>query len=634
MSQRTICLLGTAVLASFLATDAGAAQVTAEQALALKPIQSDGDFDLPDEEQIAKCTVQAKTDNNAAGWVVLDPSGQLLRRFLDTNGDNRVDLWCYCKAGIEVYRDIDSDFNGKADQYRWLGTSGIRWGVDKDEDGRIDAWKMISAEEVTAEIVTALRTRDPIRFQRLLPSEAEIASLGLGDTQRGEVTEMVSRAAGGFPDLARRQTAVTAQSKWLNFGASQPGVVPAGLDGSTKDLIVYDNVSAIVETDGKHEQVAVGTLVKVEGGWRVIDLPSNVHDAQTAVLPGGYFFQQAAYVRQEAVAENEGISEAVQKLIRDLETVEKALESASGPQELAKLNANRADILARLVENASTSEEREAWIRQFADSISAAVQSGGYPDGVQQLKRLGDQLKKAAPQSPVTAYTEFRFLAARYAHQLAQPSADYAKIQEQWLTDLREYVNVYPKSEDAAEAMLQLAVGEEFAGKTEDAIVWYGRIVETFGDSTHAKKAAGAKRRLESVGKTISVQGPALNGKTISLEQYRGHAVLIHYWATWCEPCKQDMTLLRQLQAKYATQGLSLIGVNLDSDRATAVSFLQRNSLPWLHLYEAGGLDSRLATELGVLTLPTMILVDKDGKVLNRNIHAAELDEELGKRLR
>jgi hypothetical protein len=94
------------------------------------------------------------------------------------------------------------------------------------------------------------------------------------------------------------------------------------------------------------------------------------------------------------------------------------------------------------------------------------------------------------------------------------------------------------------------------------------------------------------------------------------------------------MTLLKQLQAKYAKQGFSLIGVNLDSDRAAAVSFLQQNALPWRHLYEAGGLDSRLATEMGILTLPTMILIDKDGKVVNRNIHAAELDQELGKRLR
>ena len=76
----------------------------------------------------------------------------------DTNGDNLVDQWSYFRDGIEVYRDIDANFNGKADQYRWLGTAGTRWGLDKNEDGKIDTWKNISAEEVTAELVAAMPT--------------------------------------------------------------------------------------------------------------------------------------------------------------------------------------------------------------------------------------------------------------------------------------------------------------------------------------------------------------------------------------------------------------------------------------------------------------------------------------------
>ena len=47
--------------------------------------------------------------------------------------------------------DIDADFNGKADQYRWFHTAGSRWALDTNEDGQIDGWKTISAEEVTAD---------------------------------------------------------------------------------------------------------------------------------------------------------------------------------------------------------------------------------------------------------------------------------------------------------------------------------------------------------------------------------------------------------------------------------------------------------------------------------------------------
>lgn len=133
----------------------------------------------------------------------------------------------------------------------------------------------------------------------------------------------------------------------------------------------------------------------------------------------------------------------------------------------------------------------------------------------------------------------------------------------------------------------------------------------------------------------MDLRGTTLDGKAVSLAAYRGRVVLVHYWATWCEPCKQDMTLLKKLQAKYAQQGFSLIGVNLDNKRETALAYLQSNSLPWPQLFEPGGMDnSRLAIESGIITLPTMILIDGQGKVLNRSVNAGELDDELGKRLR
>ena len=82
-------------------------------------------------------------------WVVTGPAGETLRQFVDSNADNKVDQWRYFRGGIEVYRDVDKDFDGKADQYRWLGTAGTRWGLDIDEDGEIDRWKSISPEEAT-----------------------------------------------------------------------------------------------------------------------------------------------------------------------------------------------------------------------------------------------------------------------------------------------------------------------------------------------------------------------------------------------------------------------------------------------------------------------------------------------------
>ena len=119
---------------------------TVQDALtAIQPIQVDVPFDRPDKDQMAKCVLESINEGGVTGYVVRNETGQILRRFLDTNKDTKLDIWCYYRDGIETYRDIDSNFNGRTDEYRWLGTAGIRWGVDDNEDGKIDRWRAISA---------------------------------------------------------------------------------------------------------------------------------------------------------------------------------------------------------------------------------------------------------------------------------------------------------------------------------------------------------------------------------------------------------------------------------------------------------------------------------------------------------
>ena len=151
--------------------------------------------------------MDVETVGGITGWVVKTDSGQVLRRFLDTNGDNKVDQWCYYKDGIETYRDIDGDFNNKADQYRWLGTAGTRWGLDEDENGRIDSWKSISAEEVTAEIVAALRDATPADSVACCSPSDELTTLGLSKKQKEELTAKIDAAAKAFADVATQAEA-------------------------------------------------------------------------------------------------------------------------------------------------------------------------------------------------------------------------------------------------------------------------------------------------------------------------------------------------------------------------------------------------------------------------------------------
>jgi thiol-disulfide isomerase/thioredoxin len=633
---RRIVLIAGALAPVLFAATAGAKPTPAE-ALGITPTQQDIDYDLPSKAEIAKCTLDVDSFGGISGFVVKNPSGEVLRRFLDTNGDNQVDQWCYFKDGIEIYRDIDTDHNNKVNECRWLGTAGTRWGIDKDQDGKLDSWKSISPEEVTSELVAAIANADEARFRRLLLNPSELDSLGLADKKAAEIKARIAASTTHFAQRCLGQKIISAKSEWIHFGASRPAVIPAGTDGNTKDLTIYDDASAVVESpsgkEKKHSQLMIGSMVKVGDGWRVLGLPENIELTKTAsfrlLSPGN-----GASGTSEATAGTGDLSPDSRKLYDELETLEKSLASAT-PEKQAEINDQRADLLSKLIKSANSAEERGNWVRQFAETISAAVTAGNYPEGVARLEKLAEETTSLPGSKQLLPFVRYRLLQAQKDAAGQKEDADYAKISETWTSGLEKIVADYPAAPEAAEAMLQLGMAFEFNEKPQDALTWYNRLLAEMPSTEQARKGTGAKTRLDSTGKKITLKGKSIDGRgAVNLADYSGKVVLIHYWATWAGPSKEDMDTIKEMLAKHGKSGFQPLGVNLDGSMADAKSFLVANRYPWPHAYEEGGIEeSRLAQEMGILTLPMMILVDKQGRVLNNNVHAAELDAELKKAL-
>ena len=124
---KVMCVFSAVCLLPVLA-DAGSPST--EQALRFTPSQKDVEIDRPAAADAPKCSMAAQKLKGQAGWPVKGAAGVPLRWFADTNRDNSVDQWSYYKDGLLVYRDIDSNFNGKVDQCRWFHTGGTRWGLD------------------------------------------------------------------------------------------------------------------------------------------------------------------------------------------------------------------------------------------------------------------------------------------------------------------------------------------------------------------------------------------------------------------------------------------------------------------------------------------------------------------------
>ncbi|MBT4014206.1 MAG: redoxin family protein [Planctomycetaceae bacterium] len=612
-----------------LTNSLNAAPAVAETLSRFKPTHADVDYDQPTAQQAAQSQLKSVREANASGWVVTDVNNQILRKFFDTNGDTKVDRWSYFKAGVEVYRDIDSNFDGRADQFRWLGAAGIRWGVDSDADGTIDYWKVISAQEVSQELIAAMQSRDQARFARLFASDREIQGLGVSPELQQKLSDGRARAVQVFAASAAASSLLEKNAHWVHFGGTH-GVLPSGSDGRTQDLYVYDNVIAVIEHEKVHRQILVGALLRSGDTWRLVQLPpvlstagNGTADNQVAQYEGYFFSSSNAATASSNQGGTAEMSAEIQQLLAQLEEIDVQLASVASADAGQSLNKQRADVLVQLISKSSSVEEKSNWIRQFADSVSAAVQSGAYPQGIAQLQALDSQVAQAGGADH--AYVQFRLMTARYGDSLRRSPEKFDAVQGKWLVDLDTFVKKFPASGDAPEAIFQLAIAEEFSGSFDRAIAYYGEIVSKYPKAPIVPKAEGAQRRLNLKGKPLALVSKSLGGQQIDTRRFSGRIVVIHYWASWSDPSTQDMALLKRLASKYGDK-LALVGVNLDADPDAAVQLVQNSDFSWPHLYSAGGMDSSLANQLGIVSVPMIFLVGADGKVVKTSVHSAELD--------
>jgi thiol-disulfide isomerase/thioredoxin len=122
-----------------------------------------------------------------------------------------------------------------------------------------------------------------------------------------------------------------------------------------------------------------------------------------------------------------------------------------------------------------------------------------------------------------------------------------------------------------------------------------------------------------------------LDGKTVSLEQFRGKVVLVNFWATWCDPCRTEIPWLIELQQKYGEKGFVVLGVAMDDEGKKAVEPYvlherfdvngQKMAMNYpILLGDEDAVDKFSGAFGGMIGLPTSILISRDGKRVRTTI--------------
>ena len=151
-------------------------------------------------------------------------------------------------------------------------------------------------------------------------------------------------------------------------------------------------------------------------------------------------------------------------------------------------------------------------------------------------------------------------------------------------------------------------------------------------NSPHAKSLIGRVARIKGVSVGASAPEITLNdttGKPVPLSSLRGKYVLIDFWASWCGPCRAENPNVVRMYNKFKDKGFAIYSVSLDQAKANWTKAIRNDNLTWTHVSDLKFWQSAAAQQYGVQAIPATFLLDKDGKIIAKNLRGEALEQKL-----
>ncbi len=212
---------------------------------------------------------------------------------------------------------------------------------------------------------------------------------------------------------------------------------------------------------------------------------------------------------------------------------------------------------------------------------------------------------------------------------------EYQNLNGQYLGGLKTFIKNHPKSPVSGHIVAN-DLNNPSIPLTElmEAVGYIDKSLENTSNVKVANKRVNdAKGTMVGYTATNFSQNTP-DGKKVSLTDFRGKYVLIDFWASWCRPCRMENPNVVAAYNRFKDKGFTVLGVSMDSNRDPWLAAIQQDNLTWTHVSDLKGWGNEVGKIYGVTGIPQNYLIDREGKIVAKDLRGAALDEKLAEILK